>query len=79
MVSKATYGEQIWEELGDNMSHWNLDAMDILNETMFGFWPVDIFPSCEYLNGSLQAQGSNTLTDSAICSRLDPWITLQVR
>ncbi|PVF93573.1 cytochrome P450 [Serendipita vermifera] len=43
MVSKATYGTRIWEELGEDLAHWNLEAMDILNETMFGFWPVDMF------------------------------------
>ncbi|PVG01722.1 cytochrome P450 [Serendipita vermifera] len=42
MVSKATYGEKIWDEMGDDLSKWNLKAVDLTNEVLFNFWLVDI-------------------------------------
>ncbi|PVF93577.1 cytochrome P450 [Serendipita vermifera] len=43
IVSKATYGSQLWKEMGQDLSHWNLDAMDIMTEAIVSFWFVDIF------------------------------------
>ncbi|PVF93579.1 cytochrome P450 [Serendipita vermifera] len=43
MVSKVTYGDQIWDEMGQDLSHWNKDVMSIVNEAAFSFWLVDIF------------------------------------
>jgi hypothetical protein len=47
MVTKATYGEKMWEEMGNDLSRWNLDSMDLSNEALFTFWLVDIIPICE--------------------------------
>ncbi|PVF97375.1 cytochrome P450 [Serendipita vermifera] len=43
MVSKATYGDQIWKEMGENLSHWNLEAIEVLSEAAYTFWMVDVF------------------------------------
>ncbi|PVF93566.1 cytochrome P450 [Serendipita vermifera] len=43
LVSKATYGEQIWKEMGQGLSHWNADILVIINEALFSFWLVDVF------------------------------------
>jgi hypothetical protein len=43
MVSKAAYGTQIWDEMGEELSHWNMEAMDLITEAVFAFWLVDIF------------------------------------
>ncbi|PVF95137.1 cytochrome P450 [Serendipita vermifera] len=43
MVSKATYGEQIWREIGKDLARWNIEAMDIIGESLFSFWLVDVF------------------------------------
>jgi hypothetical protein len=47
MVSKAAYGTQIWDEMGEELSHWNMEAMDLITEAVFAFWLVDIFHFCE--------------------------------
>jgi hypothetical protein len=44
MISKATYGEQIWREMGEDLGRWNREAMDIIGESLFSFWLVDCFP-----------------------------------
>jgi hypothetical protein len=46
MITKATYGEQIWHEMGKDLSHWNKDAMDVLTEASFAFFPVNVFNFC---------------------------------
>ncbi|PVF97331.1 cytochrome P450 [Serendipita vermifera] len=43
LVSKLTYGEKIWDEMGEGLSHWNLEALALINEAFFGPWPVEIF------------------------------------
>lgn len=43
MVSKTTYSDQVWNEMGKDLSHWNKDIMAIINEAAFSFWLVDIF------------------------------------
>jgi hypothetical protein len=43
MISKATYGEQIWREMGEDLGRWNREAMDIIGESLFSFWLVDVF------------------------------------
>ncbi|PVF93570.1 cytochrome P450 [Serendipita vermifera] len=43
MLTKATYGEQIWREMGNDLSHWNKDAMAVLTEASFAFFPVNVF------------------------------------
>jgi hypothetical protein len=48
MVSKAAYGEKVWDEMGDDLSKWNLEAVAVTNEALFSFWLVDVIPLCEY-------------------------------
>ncbi|PVF93582.1 cytochrome P450 [Serendipita vermifera] len=43
MVSKAAYGTQIWKEMGDDLSHWNKEAVAIGVEAVFSFWLVNVF------------------------------------
>ncbi|PVF93588.1 cytochrome P450 [Serendipita vermifera] len=43
IVTKATYGEKIWAEMGENLIHWNLEAFEYLTEAFFAIWMVDIF------------------------------------
>ncbi|PVF97212.1 cytochrome P450 [Serendipita vermifera] len=43
MVSKAAYGNKVWDEMGEELSHWNMEAMDLITEAVFAFWLVDIF------------------------------------
>jgi hypothetical protein len=45
MVTKATYGEQVWDEMGKDLSQWNKEAMDLLTEAAFFFFPVNVFKS----------------------------------
>ncbi|PVF97319.1 cytochrome P450 [Serendipita vermifera] len=49
MVSKATYGDQIWKEMGDDLSHWNIEAVDVLQEAGYGFKLIDVFPSLRFI------------------------------
>jgi hypothetical protein len=50
MVSKAVYGEQIWKEMGQDLSHWNTEAVDVLQEAGYALFLVDVFHFCEYPN-----------------------------
>ncbi|PVG01723.1 cytochrome P450 [Serendipita vermifera] len=49
MVTKATYGEKLWDDMGDILSERNLEAMDIANEHFFAFWLVDIIPLLRFV------------------------------
>lgn len=49
MVTKATYGQKIWDEMGEGLSRWNLEMMDLVNEAFFAFWMVDIIPSLRFV------------------------------
>jgi hypothetical protein len=46
MVSRLTYGEQIWNEMGEGLSHWNLEALTLISQAFFGPWLVEFFPFC---------------------------------
>jgi hypothetical protein len=48
MISKLTYGEKMWEEIGPELSRWNLEALELVSEAFFGVWPVDFFHFREY-------------------------------
>jgi hypothetical protein len=50
MVVKITYGERIWEEMGSELTNWNLSAVAMASEAMYTFWPVDIFRFCKLQN-----------------------------
>ncbi|PVF93568.1 cytochrome P450 [Serendipita vermifera] len=39
----VTYGEKIWDEMGDKLLHWNLEASEYITKALFSFWFVDIF------------------------------------
>ncbi|PVF97364.1 cytochrome P450 [Serendipita vermifera] len=43
LMSRATYGDRIWNEMGKELSHWNLDGVDNVSEAAFSFWMVDVF------------------------------------
>ncbi|PVF92957.1 cytochrome P450 [Serendipita vermifera] len=43
MVTKITYGEKIWDEMGSDLVSWNVEVMDLINEAFFGSWLVDFF------------------------------------
>ncbi|PVG01693.1 cytochrome P450 [Serendipita vermifera] len=47
MIVKVTYGEQIWEEMGEELMQWNLTAVEQANEAFFAFWLVDMFHFCK--------------------------------
>lgn len=49
MVSKAIYGEQIWKEMGNELSHWNTEAVGVLQEAGFSVFLVDIFPFLRFI------------------------------
>ncbi|PVF93578.1 cytochrome P450 [Serendipita vermifera] len=42
LVSRATYGDKIWEEMGKDLSHWNKDAMNLIDEAFSSAWFVDV-------------------------------------
>jgi hypothetical protein len=41
------YGEQLWSEKGEELSHLNADAMKVIAEGTTTFWIVDLLPLCE--------------------------------
>ncbi|PVF93586.1 cytochrome P450 [Serendipita vermifera] len=43
IVSKATYGDRIWKEMGKELLQWNTRAMSVLGEAGWSFWLVDVF------------------------------------
>ncbi|PVF97367.1 cytochrome P450 [Serendipita vermifera] len=43
LISKATYGDRIWAEMGENLSHWNIVFTSLASEGLFGLWLVNIF------------------------------------
>ncbi|PVF92948.1 cytochrome P450 [Serendipita vermifera] len=49
MVTKATYGEKVWDQIGDGLSKWNMEAMDLFNEAFFVFWMVDLIPLLRFV------------------------------
>jgi hypothetical protein len=53
LVSKMAYGQKIWKEMGNELDHWNIELMELVNEAFFTFWIVDIFPFCIYLSCDL--------------------------
>jgi hypothetical protein len=55
MVSRFTYGEKIWEEMGNDLTHWNMEIMDLANEAVFSVWLVDFFPFCEFSTAHRQS------------------------
>jgi hypothetical protein len=39
----------MWEELGDGLSHWNQELMELIGEAFFGVWLVEFFHFREYI------------------------------
>jgi hypothetical protein len=78
MVSKATYGDQIWSMMGGDLIRWNKAAMTIIVEAIFKFWLVNIFHFCEYKE-EISKIMHHLLPNSALRPRLGPWNALQVR
>jgi hypothetical protein len=50
VVSKMTYGQRIWNEMGHELGRWNMELMELVNEAFFTFWIVDVFHFCAYLS-----------------------------
>jgi hypothetical protein len=50
MISKATYGDQIWNEMGSELSHWNKESVALVTNAALSFWFVNIFHFCEYID-----------------------------
>jgi hypothetical protein len=42
-ISQAAYGERIWDEMGEDLSHWNFDAAENVIDASFSFWSVNVF------------------------------------
>jgi hypothetical protein len=57
MLSRTTYGDRIWDEMGDDLTHWNHDANDNFSEVAFSFWMVNIFHFRKYRDGCLTPWG----------------------
>lgn len=49
IMLKITYGETIWSEMGLDLSRWNIEANELINEAFFTFWLVDIFHFLRYI------------------------------
>ncbi|PVF92950.1 cytochrome P450 [Serendipita vermifera] len=49
LMTKATYGQRIWREMGDSLTRWNMGAMDLVNDALFSFWLVDIIPLLRFV------------------------------
>ncbi|PVF93462.1 cytochrome P450 [Serendipita vermifera] len=43
MVIELTYGEKLWNEIGQDLIGWNMKALEHANEAFSTFWFVDIF------------------------------------
>jgi hypothetical protein len=53
LVTRATYGDRVWEEMGQDLLLWNRDAIAVIAEAAFSFWLVDVFHFCEYRGEAL--------------------------
>jgi hypothetical protein len=63
----VTYGDQIWDEMGKDLSVWNKHAANILAEAALAFFPVNVFHWCKYKFVVIQ-QGTNMTMISAFHS-----------
>lgn len=48
MVSIATYGDQIWKEMGADLVRWNKANISLMDESVLSFWFVNIFHFLRY-------------------------------
>ncbi|KIM28401.1 hypothetical protein M408DRAFT_140803 [Serendipita vermifera MAFF 305830] len=42
LVTTITYGDEIWKTMGEDMTAWNVEEMEYVNEALANFWPVDV-------------------------------------
>jgi hypothetical protein len=77
MVSKAVYGELIWKEMGKDLSHWNVEAVEILTEASFSLFMVDVFHFCKHPKDVLLMR-HNLYMNSTLHPRLVLWASFQV-
>jgi hypothetical protein len=77
MITKATYGDQVTNEMGKDLAHWNVEAVDVLAEACFSFWLVDVLHFCGWNCVMLQLK-IKLKTNSTVYPRLGSWITVQV-
>jgi hypothetical protein len=47
-VNEITYGEKVLTSLGEELSSWNLEALDLVNTAGSTFWLVDVFHICMF-------------------------------
>jgi hypothetical protein len=47
-VNEITYGEKVLTSMGEDLSSWGLEAVELLNTVGSNFWLVDIFHSCMF-------------------------------
>ncbi|PVF98744.1 cytochrome P450 [Serendipita vermifera] len=49
IITKMIYGERMWKEMWKDLSHWNLDGMQMIDEGFASFWIVDLLPFLRYI------------------------------
>ncbi|PVF98743.1 cytochrome P450 [Serendipita vermifera] len=49
IVTKMVYGEGMWNEMGEELSNWNIEGMKMIAEANASLWIVDSFPFLRYI------------------------------
>jgi hypothetical protein len=45
-VNEITYGEKLLASMGEELSSWNLEALELVSTASSTFWLVDVFHFC---------------------------------
>ena len=48
-VNEITYGEKVIASIGEELSSWNLEALELLLTAVSTFWIVDVFHFCMFV------------------------------
>jgi hypothetical protein len=48
-VNEITYGEKLLASMGEELSSWNLEALELVSTASSTFWLVDVFHFCVFL------------------------------
>jgi hypothetical protein len=48
-VNEITYGEKVVASMGEEISSWNLEALDLINTAVSTLWFVDVFHFCTFV------------------------------
>jgi hypothetical protein len=79
ILIKLTYGEKIWAEMGEDLVHSDIEAVDRLTKAIFTFWYVDVFHFCEFRFFFLAVYHLDTHDIiSALYTGLVSWFAFQV-